>query len=80
VVKDGTYLPPKIVSNDICNNPNSITQIENSVIFTTAQGLKLIQGSEVVLLSGHMDGHNVDESKFFGKGSSDKGFFDQYST
>lgn len=65
VTKDGTYLPPKIVSNDVCNNPNSITQIESSIVFTTDQGLKLIQGSEVVLLSGQMDGHNVDEGDYF---------------
>lgn len=65
IANDGTYLPPKIVSNDICNNSDSITQIESSVVFTTDQGLKLIQGSEVILLSATMDGHNVDESIYF---------------
>lgn len=65
IADDGTYLPPKIVSNDICNNSDSITQIESSVVFTTDQGLKLIQGSEVMLLSATMDGHNVDESIYF---------------
>lgn len=65
IAKDGTYLPPKIVSNDICNNSDSITQIESSVVFTTDQGLKLIQGSEVMLLSATMDGHNVNERVYF---------------
>lgn len=65
VKNDGTYLMPKIVSNDICNNADSITQIESSVIFTTDQGLKLIQGSDVVLLSAQMDGHNINEKTFF---------------
>lgn len=68
VAKDGTYLPPKVVSNDVCNNPNSIIQIESSVVFTTDQGLKLIQGSEVALLSVNMDGYNVNESDYFPAG------------
>lgn len=74
VGNDGTYLMPKIVSNDICNNADSITQIESSVIFTTDQGLKLIQGSDVVLLSAQMDGHNINKKTFF----PDK-FFDTYN-
>lgn len=65
IANDGTYLPPKIVSNDICNNSDSITQIESSVVFTTDQGLKLIQGSEVALLSATMNGHNINEKTFF---------------
>ena len=80
VASDGSYSAKQPISRDVCNNADSITQIDGAVVFTTDQGLKLIQGSEVVLLSGHMDGHNVDESKFFSKGSSDKGFFGQYST
>jgi hypothetical protein len=52
----------------VCNNPDSITQIDGAVVFTTDQGLKLIQGSEVVLLSGPMDGHNVDERTYFPEG------------
>lgn len=81
IANDGTYLPPKIVSNDICNNSDSITQIESSVVFTTDQGLKLIQGSEVVLLSAQMDGHNVDESIYFPsktEGDVTTKFFAQY--
>lgn len=75
VASDGSFSATNPVSRDVCNNADSITQIDGAVVFTTDQGLKLIQGSEVVLLSGHMDGHNIDESKFFGKG-----FFGQYST
>lgn len=65
VAGDGSYSAKQPISRDVCNNPNSVTQIDGAVVFSTDQGLKLIQGSEVVLLSGQMDGHNVDESIYF---------------
>lgn len=65
VASDGSYSAKQPISRDVCNNPDSITQIDGAVVFTTDQGLKLIQGSEVVLLSGQMDGHNVNESDYF---------------
>lgn len=68
VASDGSYSAKQPISRDVCNNPDSITQIDGAVVFTTDQGLKMIQGSEVVLLSGPMDGHNVDESTYFPEG------------
>lgn len=65
VASDGSYSAKQPISRDVCNNPDSITQIDGAVVFTTDQGLKLIQGSEVMLLSDTMDGHNVDESIYF---------------
>lgn len=65
VASDGSYSARQPISRDVCNNADSITQMDGAVVFTTDQGLKLIQGSEVVLLSGQMDGHNVDESIYF---------------
>lgn len=65
VSSDGTYSAKQPISRDVCNNADSITQIDGAVVFTTDQGLKLIQGSEVALLSGAMDGHNVDEHAYF---------------
>lgn len=73
VSSDGTYSAKQPISRDVCNNADSITQIDGAVVFTTNQGLKLIQGSEVLLLSGQMDGHNVDEGDFF-----PEGFFGRY--
>lgn len=70
---DGTFSAKQPISRDVCNNPNSITQIDGAVVFTTEQGLKLIQGSDVVLLSGNLEGHNVDESVYF-----KEGFFSKY--
>jgi len=68
VAGDGSYSAKQPISRDVCNNANSITQIDGAVVFTTDQGLKLIQGSEVALLSGQMDGHNVDEGIYFPEG------------
>lgn len=65
VAGDGSYSAKQPISRDVCNNSDSITQIDGAVVFTTDQGLKLIQGSEVILLSDTMDGHNVDESIYF---------------
>lgn len=60
----GLYSSVHPVSRDVCNNRKAITQIDSGIIFTTSLGLKLIQGSEVVLLSSSMDGQNTDESLF----------------
>ena len=68
VASDGTFSAKQPLSRDVCNNPNSITQIDGAVVFTTDQGLKMVQGSDVVLLSGYMDGHNVKESDYFPSG------------
>jgi hypothetical protein len=65
VAGDGSYSAKQPISRDVCNNPDSITQIDGAVVFTTEQGLKLIQGSEVALLSAPMDGHNVNERVYF---------------
>lgn len=64
VNSEGLYGSTHAVSRDVCNNANSITQIDNAVVFTTEQGLKMLQGSDVLLLSGRMDGINLDESKY----------------
>lgn len=68
ILGDGKYKPAQPISRDVCNNPDSITQIDGAVVFTTDQGLKMIQGSDVILLSGNMDGHNVDEREYFREG------------
>ena len=68
VSSDGTFSAKQPISRDVCTNVDSITQIDDAVVFATSQGLKLIQGSEVVLLSDPMNGHNVDESDYFPEG------------
>lgn len=68
VASDGSFSATNPISRDVCNNPDSITQIDGAVVFTTDQGLKMIQGSDVVLLSGGLEGHNVNERDYFGEG------------
>jgi hypothetical protein len=65
IADDGTIRDVSPVSRDVCNNPNSITQIDNAVVFSTEQGLKMISGGEVIMLSSSMHGRNVSESSFF---------------
>ena len=65
VSSDGSYSARQPISRDACNNSDSITQIDGAVVFTTGQGLKMVQGSDVVLLSSNMEGHNIDESVYF---------------
>lgn len=60
----GLYSASHPVSRDVCNNVKSITQIDAAIVFSTERGLKMLQGSDVTLLSEAMDGHNTDESKF----------------
>ena len=62
IASDGAISAKQPVSRDVVTNPDSITQIDNAVVFVTNQGLKLISGSDVVLLSGPVEGLNVKES------------------
>lgn len=73
IAEDGSIRSTRPISRDVCNNPDSITQIDGAVVFTTKQGLMMIQGSDVVCLSKHMEGHNVNEDEYF-----ESGFFEQY--
>ena len=77
VGKEGEFIAKQPISRDVCNNSDSITQIDNAVVFTSDQGLMMIQGSEVVNLSGAMEGFNVDESVYF-KDRDGKKFFESY--
>lgn len=60
----GLYSSVHPVSRDVCNNSRSITQIDAAIVFTTDNGLKILQGSDVTLISSPMEGHNIDENTF----------------
>ena len=51
VDKDGTYSVRKAVSRDVCNNINSITKLDNAVIFTTERGIMLLSGSDSICIT-----------------------------
>lgn len=47
----GTYSARQPISRDVVLNKESITQIDNSVLFATDRGIMLISGSQVVCIS-----------------------------
>lgn len=57
---DGTFVTKKPLSREVCINPDSITAIDNAVVFVTAQGVMLLQGSQVVNISPYMNGRHYD--------------------
>lgn len=61
---DGSFVSQKPLSRDVCINPDSITSLDNGVVFVTAQGVMLIQGSQVTNISPFMNGrhYTVEES------------------
>ena len=52
----GIYATKQVVSRDVCNNSDSITQIDNAIIFTSDAGLMFLSGSEIECLSSQMLG------------------------
>jgi hypothetical protein len=60
VAADGKYIAKQPVTRDVCNNPRSITQLDNAVVYATARGLNLISGSETRLLSASLEGASLD--------------------
>ena len=68
---DGTYKPATFLSGDVCSNPQSITQTDNAVLFVTKQGLKIVDGSNVILLSKPIEGVDIPDSTFVPMGTGD---------
>jgi hypothetical protein len=56
------YTTANPVSRDVCNNSDSITPIDNAVIFTTEKGVNIISGSSVKSLSDDLDGETINIS------------------
>lgn len=55
---DGSFVTSKPLSRDVCINPDSITSIDNAVVFVTDRGVMLLQGSQVVNISPNMNGRH----------------------
>ena len=60
ITKEGSYSNIDLATGDICINPDSITQMETTVLFTTARGIMLLSGSQAQCISGAID----DEGAF----------------
>lgn len=61
---DGSFVTNKPLSRDVCVNRNSITSIDNAVVFVTDKGVMLLSGSQMVNISPFMNGRHyvIDEA------------------
>lgn len=71
----GSYSSVHPLSRDVCTNPDSITQLDGAVVFVTKQGLKMVAGSDIVLLSEELNGYNVPENFFT---EAEESFFEKF--
>ena len=55
---DGSFISQKPLSREVCTNPDSITSIDNAVVFVTDKGVMMIQGSQVMNISPYMNGRH----------------------
>ena len=55
---DGSFVSQKPLSREVCINPDSITSIDNAVVFVTDKGVMMIQGSQVMNISPYMNGRH----------------------
>lgn len=55
VSQTGSYTSVRPLTRDVCTNPNSITQIDGAVLFTTDRGIMLLSGSEAICISDILD-------------------------
>ena len=51
VSNEGTFSAKQPITRDVCNNADSITQIDTAVLFSSDRGIMLIQGSESICIS-----------------------------
>ena len=55
---DGSFVSQKPLSREVCINPDSITSIDNAVVFVTSKGVMMVQGSQVMNISPYMNGQH----------------------
>lgn len=55
----GTYNAVQPVTRDVCTDPESITQIDQAVLFVTKRGIMLISGATTQCLSEPLSGVNI---------------------
>lgn len=67
VSSKGTYSSIHPISREVCSNPKSITQLDQSVLFATNRSLSRIAESQVVSMSDVLDGPGFNISGSLGK-------------
>ena len=55
---DGSFVTSKPLSREVCTNPDSITSIDNAVVFVTKKAVMMISGSQVANISAYMNGRH----------------------
>lgn len=55
---DGSFVSQKPLSREVCINPESITPIDNAVVFVTSKGVMMLKGAQVVNISPNMNGRH----------------------
>lgn len=60
----GTFNPAQPISRDVCVDADSITQIDQSVLFATNRGVMMIAGSETICMT---DGIDTDSPMLLGE-------------
>ena len=64
VNSEGLFSAVTPMQRDVCTNPKSITQIDGAIIFVTARGVMVADGSSIQPLSKILDGVQPDISQF----------------
>lgn len=59
---DGAFSSKQPVSRDVCADSRSVVMTDRAVVFSTAQGIKILTGATVRNISGQMDGWVPDVS------------------
>ncbi len=67
VSSSGTYSSIHPISREVCSNPGSITQLDQSVLFATNRSLSRVAESQVVSMSDVLDGPGFDIAGNLGK-------------
>lgn len=55
ITSTGTYSARQPISRDVVINPDSITQLDNAVLFAAQRGIMLLSGSEVACISDRLN-------------------------
>ena len=63
VDSEGLFSAVTPMQRDVCTNPKSITQIDGAIIFVTARGVMVADGSSIQPLSNILDGVQSDISQ-----------------
>ena len=67
VSSQGTYSSIHPISREVCSNPKSITQLDQSVLFATNRSLSRIAESQVATMSDVLDGPGFNIAANLGK-------------